>query len=63
VTERIEPVGPPRRDVAPVVPVRLTPAERERAKREREERRRRRAAPAPRPDAGDEPPPRLDLRA
>ena len=62
MTERIEPIGPPRRDVAPVVPIQLTPAERERRKREREERRRRRAA-APAPDAGDQPPPRLDLRA
>jgi hypothetical protein len=63
VTERIQPIGP-RRDAAPVEPVRLTPIERERRRREREERRRRRRPPEPPGGPADgDPPPRLDLRA
>ena len=56
---RIEPVAP-RRDVAPVDRVLLTPVERE-AERERRERRRKKPAPArpePAPEGGS-----LDVRA
>lgn len=45
MTQRIEPVGP-RRDLAPVDRVLLTPVERE-AERERRERRRKQRPPAP----------------
>jgi hypothetical protein len=64
VTQRIEPVGP-RRDLAPVdrvLPLLLTPVERE-ADRERRERRRRRPSEPAEPPA--EPPQggSLDVRA
>ena len=63
MTQRIEPVGP-RRDLAPVDRVLMTPVERE-ADRERRERRRR-EAPAKRGGKPSEPAPergRLDIRA
>jgi hypothetical protein len=58
VTQRIEPVGP-RRDLAPVDRVLLTPVERD-AERERRERRRkqRSAKPAEPPQGGS-----VDVRA
>ncbi len=59
MTQRIEPVGP-RRDIAPVEHVLLTPVERELERERREERRRRRPAkpPAEPPREGG-----LDVRA
>jgi hypothetical protein len=66
VSDRIEPVGGPRRESAPVARVLLSRVEREQHRREREEQRRRRRAQPPAADRphldGDEPP-RLDLRA
>jgi hypothetical protein len=57
----IRPVGP-RRDLAPVTRVQLSPVEREEQRRERDERRRRRRASTPEaPVRGDDG--GLDLRA
>jgi hypothetical protein len=60
----VDPIGrvDPRRDVAPLERVQLSPIERERQRREREERRRRRREPRPQPpaDAAGE---GLDIRA
>jgi hypothetical protein len=60
----IDPIRPvePRRDVAPLERVQLSPIEREEQRRRREERRRKRRTPSS-PRAADQPREGLDIQA